>query len=46
MSEAQATANSLFKGLNDRFNGIMVSSDMEKCSREDFPVKLQGVRTY
>ncbi|KRT79676.1 hypothetical protein AMK59_7502, partial [Oryctes borbonicus] len=41
MTETREIAVAAFGGMNDRYNGIIVSSDMEKCSSEKFPEKLR-----
>ncbi|KAI4456690.1 nudix hydrolase related [Holotrichia oblita] len=41
MTEANETPLAVFKGMNDRYNGIIVSSDMEKCDSDEFSIKLQ-----
>lgn len=43
MTENKEKSEGIFKGITDRYNGILISSDIEQCNREEFPQKLQGI---
>lgn len=42
-SQTENTMNDVFKGTQDRYNGITVESVNEQCSTELFPKKLEGL---